>query len=594
MVTFVTPAIPASQTVNVIPSVVPAGGGALDLLGLLLTQSTRPPVGRVLSFVDEIDVADYFGSGSQEAALATIYFQGPNNATALPGQLLVAQYPVSAVAGYLRSGNVSGLSLTQLQAINGNLTLTIDGTPATQAVNLSAATSFSNAGEIIAGDFSIKGPSLGTLTASLATTVMTVTVALTFVLPIGAVVTGTGIGSNVYVAAYGTCNGQIGSTGTITLSTSVTTESAETITAFVPAVSYDSVLGAFTIISGTTGASSSVAFATGPVATSLSLTSALGAVVSPGSAAQLGGEVAYMNAIIAITQNWLSFWTTWIPPDANIENFATWTNGALNGNRFRYVEWDNDVLNTEVQGPSAPWSFITSGNLSGTVRIHANPAVDTTGQIAAFMASWAASLNFQQTNGAQTADFKSQSGLQPQVFTGGIANYIAGYGGNYYGDNTTANSAFVYYAPGAISGPFEWDDDYCFQVWLNNQFQLTYMELLTSIGRVPFNAVGDSQLYGALVGPTAAGSLDGEGPINQAVRFGMIQAGVNLSAEQIVTVNTAAGLDISAPLFNQGWYLQIVTAPPAVRAARGPKQVNFWYTTGESVQRITMNSIEVQ
>jgi hypothetical protein len=50
-------AIPASQIVNVIPSVVSAGGNALQLSGLFLTPSPRVPIGQVPSFATATDVA---------------------------------------------------------------------------------------------------------------------------------------------------------------------------------------------------------------------------------------------------------------------------------------------------------------------------------------------------------------------------------------------------------------------------------------------------------------------------------------------------------------------------------------------------------
>jgi hypothetical protein len=63
-------AIPASQIVSVVPSVIGGGGSALDLSGLILTNSTRPPINAVLSFPDAASVGVYFGPVSQEAQLA--------------------------------------------------------------------------------------------------------------------------------------------------------------------------------------------------------------------------------------------------------------------------------------------------------------------------------------------------------------------------------------------------------------------------------------------------------------------------------------------------------------------------------------------
>lgn len=146
--------IPASEVVQVNPSVLGGGGAAVSLSGLMLTNSTAVPVGTVASFNNAPDVAAFFGPASAEAALANNYFLGYDNSTAKPGNLLFSQYPAAAVAGYTRGGKVSGLTLAQLQALAGTLTLTVDGTAKTSsAINLTAATSFSNAATLILAAF---------------------------------------------------------------------------------------------------------------------------------------------------------------------------------------------------------------------------------------------------------------------------------------------------------------------------------------------------------------------------------------------------------------------------------------------------------
>jgi hypothetical protein len=146
--------IPASAIVAVQPSVISAGGSGLDLSGLVLTQSVRVPIGQILSFPSAPAVAKYFGATSTEAAKAAIYFGGFTGSNILPGAMLFAQYNTSAVAAYLNGGNVSGLTLAQLQALSGTLTITVNGTAKTSsAINLSSVTSFSNAASTILAGF---------------------------------------------------------------------------------------------------------------------------------------------------------------------------------------------------------------------------------------------------------------------------------------------------------------------------------------------------------------------------------------------------------------------------------------------------------
>jgi hypothetical protein len=575
MALSVTPAIPASQIVSVLPSVLPAGGDALDLIGLILTQNTRPPIGSILTFADEADVGTFFGPLSQEAALATIYFNGPDNSTAKPGSLLFAQYPFAAVSAYLRGGNISGLPLATLQGFTGVLNVTIDAVLKTGTVNLSAATSFSNAANIIADALDIESVEAATFTGSIATTVLTVTVVATGALAVGQIIEGAGVTAGTYIASLGTGTG---GTGTYNISVSQTVAS-EAMTADSPGVSYDSVSGAFVFVSETTSAGSTISYGSGAMATNLLLTQALGATLSQGAAPAT--PAAFMPTITAQTTNWASFMTTWEPVDADKEAFATWTNGQKN--RFVYAMWDTSAANIVPGGPSVPVAFVNSGDLSGIMMIYENPAVDATGQTAAFVMGFVASLDFGRLNGRMTQAFRSQSGLQPQVFSASIATALIGYGMNFYGDYTTANQAFVWLYPGSVSGPFKWLDSYVDQIWLNNELQLALMELLQNVGSIPYNAAGYALIEAACFDP-----------IRAAVNFGAIRAGVTLSAAQIAEVNSAAGIAIDQVLSNQGWYLQVKDASPQVRAARGSPPCTFWYMDGQSVQQITLASIEVQ
>lgn len=146
--------ISAGHIVSVVPSVIGAGGAALDFNCLAITKSNRVPIGAVQPFPTAASVTAYFGAGSAEATFAAIYFQGFDGSTRKPSSLLFAQKNGGNVAAYLRGGNVSGLTLAQLQALTGNLTLTVNGTPITSGtINLSAATSFSNAATIIQAGF---------------------------------------------------------------------------------------------------------------------------------------------------------------------------------------------------------------------------------------------------------------------------------------------------------------------------------------------------------------------------------------------------------------------------------------------------------
>lgn len=150
--------IPFSQVVKVVPSVLSANGQAVDLNGLVLTQNAEAPYGSILQFATAADVQNYFGATSTEAAIANVYFAGFTNCTQLPGALYMTRYPEVAIAGWLRSGSLAGVTLGQLQAFTGTLAITVAGVVKTSGtINLSGATSFSNAATIIQAAFTSPG-----------------------------------------------------------------------------------------------------------------------------------------------------------------------------------------------------------------------------------------------------------------------------------------------------------------------------------------------------------------------------------------------------------------------------------------------------
>ena len=152
--------VSASRFVSGNPGVIGAGGAALDMTGLLITDNPMIPIGAVPPFPTSAAVDAFFGAASNEALMAAIYFQGYDIATVTPGALLFAQFNAGAVGAYLRGASLAGVSLTTLQTYTGTLTITVNGTALTSAsISLATATSFSDAATLIAAGFT--APSFG-------------------------------------------------------------------------------------------------------------------------------------------------------------------------------------------------------------------------------------------------------------------------------------------------------------------------------------------------------------------------------------------------------------------------------------------------
>ena len=502
---------------------------------------------------------------------------------------MFAQYNATAVAAYLRGGSTAALTLAQIKAVTGTLNAIIDGyTYPIASLDLSSATSQSSAAGIIQTGLNASKPTQATAVGSISGTVFTAASSLTGAFAPGQILSGSGVTVGTTIIAQLT--GPTGGLGTYTVSASQTASSTGmTAKGQDVAVTFDSVSNAFIITSGTTGAISTAAFCTGTAAAPLLLTLATGAMLSQGAAAATPGGA--MSAITLITQNWATFMTAF-DPDGGSGNtvkqaFAAW-NTAQN-NRYAYICWDPDVT-PEQSVPatnSLGYILVQNGN-SGTVLI----SETSFSNYAQFACSYAASLDFTRQNGRTTIAFRSQPGLvalvtdqQTAINLGGNpqVNGDFGNGYNYYGAFATANSNFVNFQRGTITGKFQWFDSYVNQIWLNNQFQLALMNLLQNTNSIPYNRAGNSIIEAALADPISA-----------AVNFGAIRAGVALSNAQISEVNQSAGLDISSALQTQGWYLQIGVANSSVRQNRGSPPMTFWYVDGESVQSFTLASILIQ
>jgi hypothetical protein len=168
-----TQAIPVSQIATVNPAVVGAGGNPLSLNAIMLDTNGMVPTSGLLSFSTPDDASDYFGSNSPEAGLADNYFLGFDNSTKKPGTLFFAGYAVTDTSAWLRGQSLAGVTLTQLQAINGTMSITIDGVVKSGTVNLAAATSFTNAATLIDTALTLSGAAVVTWDPSFSMFVVT-------------------------------------------------------------------------------------------------------------------------------------------------------------------------------------------------------------------------------------------------------------------------------------------------------------------------------------------------------------------------------------------------------------------------------------
>lgn len=502
------PAIPASKFVSSLPSVLTAAGSPASLNAVWLDTNASVPIGSLVSFGDAASVAAYFGPSSVEASLATIYFNGFTGATQVPSALYFYQYNTAAVSGYMRGGSLAALTLTQLQALSGTITVSIDGTSHTSAnINLASATSFTSAAALIQ-------------------------------------------------------TGLQGGTPTTTAT-----------------VTWDAQLSEFVITSSTTGTTSAVGYGTDTsLSPSLKFTSATGAVLSPGAAANTPSGA--MNEIVGLSQNWGSFMTVQDPDNGAAGGpqkllFSAWVNGE-NG-AYAYVAWDTDAGPAAAADPNCFAVLAANAKYVGVIPIW---GVDATK--AAFVCGSIASINFTATNGRVDFAYLGQGGLTPDVTDLTTYDNLVANGYNCYCAVATRTTYFNFLQPGSMIGVWEWIDPYIDQIYFNSEFQLDLLTLRTTIKFIPYTPYGYNLIRQAM-GQT----------ITDMGNFGAWTAGVTLSGSQIAEINAQAGINIAGTLQNQGWYLLISDPGATARASRLSPNITYFYTDGGNVNSIVVNSVDI-
>lgn len=371
-------------------------------------------------------------------------------------------------------------------------------------------------------------------------------------------------------------------TGNISLAAATSFSNAATIinTALTAATSpavctYDAVSGGFVFTSPTTGVASSVSITGGTLAAPAYLTVATGLVTSPGAA--IATPATFMPAVVAQTTNWAAFTPAFEPSATDKVAFALWTNGT--NDRYAYVNWTTEAAAITQGDTTSSGAQIKAANYSGTISVY-QPAEQYVGP---FVLGAIASVDFTQTEGRATLAYKSQSGLAAGVTSQQALTNLTANGYNAYCAVATAAQGFNFFYPGSISGPFLWADSYVSQISLNNALQLAVLSLMSNMRSIPYNTAGYALIRQACADPITA-----------ALRSGIIRAGIPLSALQAAEVNAAAGIAIDQTLTAAGYYLQILPASAQVRAARGSPPVTLWYMDGQSVQQVTLASINVQ
>jgi hypothetical protein len=562
-------AIPASTIVSVNSSVLAPGGTGLVFAGMFLTQNSALPSGAPTSFVNETAVGDYFGTSSTEYALSKVYFQGFDTSTIKPGLLWFSRYSFLATAAFLRGGPV-----TSLAAINAIEPAVVTGSIATTVLTVTAVGSGALAAGMVLSGAGVTADTrivqqltgvaggIGTYRVDTSQTVASESIDADYDLSIDI------DGSTVSAASLDLSGDASFSAAAATIASSLGLSGGQTCV-------YSSQYNAFVITSGTTGATSTIAYPVGAgAADALGLSAAEGGVLSQGKDA-ITDPGAYMDAVVAYTQNWGTFMTVWEPDLASKKSFAQWASAS--NTRYMYVASDSDP--TIVQTPSAFTGFakwLADNDESGTA-----PEYDSF-ETCAMICGITAATDFTQLNGRVNYMFRTNSQIGAAVVTDltEYENMIANGYSSYCAFGVEQQPNML--ANGQISGPFKWIDSYVGAMRLNVNMTAAMVNLLQQTKSLPYNQQG-----AALIAAAAAD------PINEAINFGTIRPNVKPSASEAAQMNAAAGQQIDGVVGTRGWYFQVGAADANTRAARQSPPISLWYMDGQSVQQITISSVDV-
>lgn len=341
-------------------------------------------------------------------------------------------------------------------------------------------------------------------------------------------------------------------------------------------VTFASSANSFVITSSTTGEASTISYASGALAQRLKLTQTDGAVLSNG----LPGDtniVPSLDRLVEYTRNFGSVFTAFEMGVDEATLFAEWIN--FQNNQYWGIPWTNDPRAEKV-GQESIGTIVQENNYGGSTPLYAPDA-----RYAAAAASYMASLNFSETRGRATLEFKVQEGLPAVVTDTDIAIGLENNGYMYYGAFATATTRFLMFRNSIVSGQFKYVDTYANQIYFSAQSQQSLLEMLLMHKAIPYNELGVSFHRGAM-----------RDPIAEMINFGGIVAGVQLSGNQESVIRAEAGEQADAciaSLYSNGYYLLIDKGTAQIRSNRDSMPMKLWYTDGGSVFNVDMASINV-
>ncbi len=339
-------------------------------------------------------------------------------------------------------------------------------------------------------------------------------------------------------------------------------------------VTYNSISNAFEVSTSATGAQSSISFAAAAssgtdLGSMLNLTSATGAVISPGLDEQTAAE--NMTQIAAIDSNFVTYSYLYNADSAECISLGQWSNSI--GVSYCFLPWSNEATATVASSSDDIASSMIAAGVTNFAPLYNNYNI-AAGVMGAF-----ASIDWTRTNGAIDIAFKQVDGLTPTVTSEADASVLDSKYYSYYGNFATKNTQFDFIYKGLIVGDYVNLSTYINAIWFNSSIVNAVLNGFAGVSKIAYNDAGYTFIRAWLADP-----------INQAKNVGIIQVGVTLSEAQKAQIISEVGSDITAELYSNGYYLLVADPGAAARVTGDSPIVTLYYTDGGVVKKLQISS----
>lgn len=279
-----------------------------------------------------------------------------------------------------------------------------------------------------------------------------------------------------------------------------------------------------------------------------------------------------LNRFIEIRNDWWTIATVNEKTEKDRMEIATWVNEQNKGCRFVYICQDSSRIASTTTSNEDTFGFqANSKGMSGTTVIYGNETH------AAFIASVAATLNFEIRNGVLTFSGRRQNGLEITANSDSEAKCLESNFYNYYGSYSNNEFKYRFLETGIVGGDHIWLNSLFKHIWLNHMIQMDLLNLLIDVNSIPFNSSGYTLIDNCC-----------NSTINKAKNNGTIVAGVELSSLQKAILKEMVGKDISEELRFYGYYFYLKQSSSEERLERKYTGGILFYCDGGSIQSINL------